>query len=183
MQAIKVSFQSKIRTEIENAISVFIVFRGFGAASFLKQTSQTPEARAQVGAGDPANPSTRTIKFAPLHQQTADLIARTPDVTNEGFLSNIIQHWFDFLEGLYSDELQRALSGQQTGLKSIAVRRLNLETYTNSSHDQAVIEAAIEHFSRGSDAREKLDIVQKCLKRHVTADVLPQQQRDFRWGI
>jgi hypothetical protein len=114
-----------------------------------------------MGAGPPETPI-RTIQLAPTHQQIQDILSNNRNILFELYLTELIQHWFDFLGAIYKKAITDNLSGAANKYE-IPKTKIKVDfNLRDSILKQSLIDSASGDFDF-LRASEKLKTVEKIL--------------------
>jgi len=160
MESIKKDFIGKIQSAVTDSIGVYCIL-GVGKNEHAKSASQYPDARFLVGAGDPNDKNSRIVKFAPTHSSIQNKLDKNPNLILELYLTEIIQHWYDFLIDLYEKSLRcNFYQGAEYPIPKAKIN-IDLSLKDNALYEQ-VIETSLKDFDFLS-ASAKLKIINKIL--------------------
>ncbi|EGQ8962203.1 hypothetical protein DC914_RS28015 [Vibrio parahaemolyticus] len=163
MKKIKTNFVDKIETSITEALG-FHTLISFGKLKHSEQVGGSPNARTMFGVGHPNNPQ-RTILYAPKHIDIQRKVNEKPNVVLELYLTEIIQHWFDFLAELYQKALEENYFN--SGSYSIPSSKVKLDlTLKDNDLYNSIIDSCVRDFDF-LQAKEKL----KQIKLTLAADL------------
>lgn len=165
MHAIRDAFVRSIGTTMSNAVGTSVVLN-LGINAHKSSAQQTPNAQLLVGAGPPGQAGSRAVQFAPTHGNIQTLLQSNRNVLYELYLTELIQHWFDFLGELYKNAVDQKLSCNAP--YSIPKIKVLLDFDKASTNLRAhILETACEKFDFLA-ADDKLRVVQKSLKVDLT---------------
>lgn len=163
MRNIKVKFVDKVETSVTEALG-FHTLIYFGQMKHAEQTGGTPNARSMFGVGHPSNPS-RMVSYAPRHIDIQRKVQDKSNVILELYLTEIIQHWFDFLGEIYRKALVENYFNN--GNYSIPPSKVKLDlTLKDNDLYNSIIESCVRDFDF-LQAKEKL----KQIKNTLGADL------------
>ncbi|ELP6989649.1 hypothetical protein [Vibrio sp. 99-70-13A1] len=163
MRNIKTNFVDKIETSITEALGFHTLIR-FGQMKHAEQIGVNLNARAMFGVGHPSNPQ-RTVSYAPKHIDIQRKVDDKPNVVLELYLTEIIQHWFDFLADLYQKALEENYFN--SGSYAIPPSKVKLDlTLKDNDLYNSIIGSCVRDFDF-LQAKEKL----KQIKRTLAADL------------
>jgi len=160
MENIKNDFIGKIQTAVTDSIGVYCIL-GMGQGEHAKIAIQYPEARFMVGAGHPNDKDARVIKFAPTHRSIQNKLDSSPNLILELYLTEIMQHWYDFLLDLYENSLNcNFFHGAEYPIPKARIN-IDLSLKDNALYNQ-IITTSLKDFDFLS-AGDKLKTVKKIL--------------------
>lgn len=166
MQIIRDDFLNKIATTASNAVGASVVLQ-LGINNHKATAQQYPNAQLLVGDGPPGQSGTRSVQFAPTHQYIQNQLQQNRNVLYELYLTEIIQHWFDFLSDIYRKAVCDTLRcNANYALPKIQVRIDFNEASSNiNSHIEEIASNNFDFLS----ADEKLKVIRKTLSINLTA--------------
>ena len=160
MISIKNKFVDKINESVTNAIGASVVLQ-IGIQAHASKASEYPDATIHVGSGDPSCPNTRHIKFTPTHIQANQKLVNNRNIILELYLTEIIQHWFDFLAEIYAKAISENV--HQSGRFPITKVKMQVDLSSSGSDLINSIENNANANFGFLPASEKLRIVKKIL--------------------
>lgn len=161
MQSIKNSFISEITQSATIAVGASVVLQ-LGINNHQKIATNHPNATLRMGAGLPGTVGVRAIQLAPTHHQIQNILSNNRDILFELYLTELIQHWFDFLGDVYKKAISDNLSGATQYSIPVVKIKVNF-ALTGSSLNQSLVDSACGDFSFLS-APDKLKTVRKILR-------------------
>ena len=116
-----------------------------------------------IGAGAPDDPETRKLSRAPTFDTIDRLFSNYPNLTNDGFLSNLVQTWQDFLGDLFEGMARSTLSGGgRYNLGGFSRGSLNIGNLDPANLVASLVDASKRNFDFETP-KSKLQIVSKAL--------------------
>ena len=160
MQSIRNHFISEITQTATIAVGASVVLQ-IGINNHQQIASSHPNATLHMGAGPPGTPGVRAIQLAPTHQQIQAILSNNRNVLFELYLTEIIQHWFDFLGDIYKKAISDNLSG--AAQYSIPATKIKVDfTSAGPGLNHSLLASACGDFDFLS-APDKLKTIRKTL--------------------
>lgn len=160
MQTIRDSFINKIALSAQNSVGATTVLQ-LGINEHAPIATQFPNSSIKIGVGHPTSQNARAISFSPTHKQTQNILQNNRNILFELYLTEIVQHWFDFLSEIY----ERALSSNLSGNSGYTLEKIRISTVDFSSLTalkNSAIKSAVDDFDF-LRAAEKTKIIKKIL--------------------
>lgn len=160
MEIICNAFINKVETTTRLGIgSSFVILLGHHQH---KQIAKSPHSKILTGSGHPDDQNKRVIKYSPTHKELVELIESNEDLLLELFLTELIQHWFDYLADLYQEIVKSCLRGEKKYKLSKVQPKIDFSELSNSNLEQILIHSSVQSFNFQS-AQKKIDIIEKAL--------------------
>jgi len=162
MESIRDDFINKIETSARDANGVYVLMQ-IGSNTHAIQAKKHPNGKYYTGVGNPNDPSTRFCIYTPSNQAIQTNIKNNKTIIFEMYLTEIVQHWFEFLTNLYSFAVSQNIDGLSNFI--IPKSKINID-YSLSSND--LIEWIKSESKKDFDfksSEEKLRILRKMMSK------------------
>lgn len=173
MKDIRDEFIYKIKSSIKSAIGAHIALQQ-GIQAHQSSNQSDPNARLILGL-----PPSRIVKYAPTNSFIQDELLKNRTIILELYLTEIIQHWFDFLCDIYDVALQKNLSGSSSYEFPVENIQVDL-SLPITDYPEKIRSAALRNFDF-LPACKKIKSIRKILK--INNDALISSYQVVRLNI
>lgn len=161
MKTICNSFVNRIKNTTKLGLGASTIFQ-LGHNCYIETALKFPDAQILIGSGKPNEPNARIIKYATTHKELFKLMENNKGLLLELVLSELVQHWFDYLLEIYKEVIKKSIRGEKCYNLPKLQPKIDVTKISSTNLEQVLIDASVESFDFET-SQNKLHIIRKAL--------------------